>query len=263
MVGVKARESEYIDLKNQVRNAEDQLLNLLNDPELPLSADYELIPVDGPTAVEVVRDRFYAVETALQQRPEIRQARYNVDNAKLGLGIAKNQALPQLDVIYRMTMNGLGASADEAWDQATTNNFVDQYVGMQLTWSPGERRERAGIRIATLQQSQAVLTYKRALDDVITDCRVALRNIETNYEQISPNYEGVIAASENLRSLQERQERKSPEQLDTTLSAQTNLAQTRRALLSAILQYNFGIVDVERAKGTLLEYDNVILTEQP
>ena len=260
---VKQRESGYIDLKNQVRNAEDQLLNLMNDPELPLSAEYELVPVDNPTTVEVVRDRIYAIETAIERRPEIRQARYQVESAKIALGVAKNQALPQLDVVYRATWNGLGASADEAFDQSTTNDFVDQFVGMELRWNPGERAERAGIRVATLQQSQAVITYKRALDDVITDCRVALRNIETNYEQISPNFEGVIAASENLRSLQERQERKSPEQLDTTLSAQTSLAQTRQSLLSAVLQYNFGIIDVERAKGTLLEYNNVILTEQP
>lgn len=260
---VRQRESEYIDVKNQVRNAEDQLMNLLNDPELPPSQEYEIVPIDNPTTVEVLRDRFHAVETAIEHRPEVRQARYNVENAKLGLGIAKNQALPQVDAVYRATFSGYGASADQAWDQMSTSNFIDHFVGLELRWSPGERRERAGIRIAALQQSQAVISYKRILDNIITDCRVALRDIETNYEQIGPTYQGVIAASENLRSLQERQERKSPEQLDTILSAQTGLAQARRSLLTALLQYNQGMVNVERAKGTLLEYNNVVLTEQP
>lgn len=260
---VKQREAEYIDVRNRVRNAEDQLLNLLNDPELAISEGYELIPADNPTTIEVIRDRFFAVETALQRRPEIKQARYSVEIAKLNVGIAKNQALPRIDAIYRMTMNGLGESADQAWDEMTGNNFVDQFVGIELQWSPGERRERAGIRIAALQQSQAVVSYKRILDNVITDCDVALRNIDTNFEQISPTYQGVIAASENLRSLQERQERKSPAELETILSGQTGLAQARQALLSALVQYNQGIVDVERAKGTLLEYNNVHLAEQP
>ncbi len=260
---VKAREFEYIDVKSNVRNAEDQLPNLLNDPDLPLSADFEIIPIDGLTTVPVVRDRFKSVETALEQRPEIIQARQAVDIARLNLGIAKNQALPTLDVIYRMTLNGLGASSDQAWDEMTGANFIDQYVGMEFAWNFGERAERAGIRIAAFQQSQAVLGYKSALDNVITDCRVALRNLETSYEQIGPSHEAVISAFENLRSLQERQERKSPAELDTILSAQTNLASARRGLLTAVTEYNTGIVDVERSKGTLLAYNNVMLAEQP
>jgi len=90
-----------------------------------------------------------------------------------------------------------------------------------------------------------------------------LRNIETNYEQLDPSYKGVISAAENLRSLQERQETKSPAELDSVLGSQTQLATSRQALLSAMINYNNGIVDVERAKGTLLEYNNVVLAEQP
>jgi outer membrane protein TolC len=260
---VKAREFDYINVKNRVRNAEDQLLNLINDPDLPLSADYEILPGDDPMLTPVVRDRFKIVETALERRPELMQARDAVDIARLQLGIAKNQALPRLDAVYRMTVNGIGGSADQAWDQMTGGNFTDNFVGIEFAWNFGERGERAGIRIAALQQSQTVLQYKKALDDVITDCRVALRNLETNFNQISPSYQGVIAASENLRSLQERQERKSPAELDTVLSAQVNVAEARRGFLQSVIQYNTGIIDVERAKGTLLEYDNVILSKQP
>ena len=260
---VKAREFDYLDVKNRVRNTEDQLLNLLNDMEMPLSADAEIIPIDGPSLVEIVRDRFNAVKTALERRPEIIQARHLVDNARLRLGIAKNQALPQFDLIYRATLNGLGASSDQAFDQMSAANFIDHFVGIEFLWSFGERAERAGIRISALQESQAILAYKRALDDIITDCRVALRNVETNFEQLNPSYKAVIAASENLRSLQERQERKSPAELNVILNAQSNLAAARRGLLQSAATYNTGIVDVERAKGTLLEYDNVVLAEEP
>lgn len=262
-VAVKAREAEYIDVKNRVRNAEDQLLNLLNDPEIPLSADYEIIPTDNPTTIEVLRDAFYAVQTALERRPEIIQARHSVDIARLQLGIAKNQALPRLDAIYRFTLNGLSGNSANAWDQLSTGNFIDHFVGLEFQWNFGERAERAGIRVAALQQSQAVVRYKQALDNIITDCRVALRTLDTSFRQLLPSHEGVTAASENLRSLQERQERKSPAELDAVLNAQINLATARRSLLQALVTYNQGIVDVERAKGTLLEYNNVVLSEQP
>ncbi len=260
---LRAREFQYIDVKNNVRNAEDQLLNLLNDPELPLSSDFEIVPVDEPIVSEIILDRFDAVETALERRPEIIQSRRAVDISRINLGISKNQALPTLDVVYRATISGLGASSDSAFDQMTTNNFIDQYVGLEFAWSFGERAERAGMRIAAFQQSQSVLAYKQALDNIITDCRVALRGLEVNFEQMGPSHKALLAANENLRSLQERQERKSPAELDAVFNAQSRLADSRRALLQSAIDYNIGLVNVERAKGTLLEYNNISLTEAP
>jgi outer membrane protein TolC len=246
-----------------VGNAEDQLLNLINDPDIPLSADFEIVPIDTPTTTEIVRDRFHEVETALEWRPEIIEARHAVDINRIQLGVAKNQALPQLNAVWRMTVNGVGPNADHAFDQETGGDFIDQYVGIEFLWNFGERAERAGIRIAALQQSQSVGRYKKALDDVITDCRVAMRNLDTSFRQLSPSYDAVVSGSENLRSLQERQERKSPSELDAVLQSQLNLAQSRRALLQALVGYNQGIVDVERSKGTLLTFNNVVLGEQP
>lgn len=262
-VSVEGRKFEFIDVKRRVRDAEDILLNLLNDPELPLSAGFEIIPVDQPTGTELVRDRFHEIETAIKRRPEVIQARHAVDLSTLQMGIAKNQALPQLDVIYRWTVSGLGGNADRAFDQETSGNFTDHFIGLEFIWNFGERAERAGIRIAALQQMQAALRYKKAIDDIITDCQVSLRSFQTAYEQLAPSSAAVVSANENLRSLHERQERKSPAELDQVFNSQSNLAQARRALLAALVAYNKGIVDVERAKGTLLEYDNVILTTTP
>jgi len=259
---LRQQEFIYIDVKNNVYNAEDQLLNLLNDPELPLSSDFEILPVDEPIIQEIDYDRRAMVESALERRPEVIQARHGVDIARINVGIAKNQALPTLDLIYRTTVTGLGGTFDEGFDQQTTNNFIDQFVGLEFAWNIGERAERAGIRIAAFQQSQAVLNYKLALDNVITDCRVACRNLDRNFEQLVPSHLGLTAAAENLRSLQERQERKSPAELDAVFAAQNRLADSRRALLSSSIEYNTGIVNVERAKGTLLEYNNVSIGQR-
>lgn len=260
---VSQRQFLYIQLKNNVRNAEDQLLNFLNDKELPMAKNLEIIPLEIPTIVNLVREDTEEVGTALRYRPEINQARHAVDVARLQLGIAKNQALPQLDLVYRMTLNGIGNNADNSFDEVTTGNFSDHFVGVEFAWNFAERGERAGIRIAALTQSRAVTTYKKALDDVIADCRVALRNLNTAFEQLSPSRDAVVSASDRLRALQERQERKSPPELDTIFNAQVSLAENKRALLAAVVAYNQGIVDVERAKGTLLDYDNVNIANEP
>src|SRR5262249_39703143 len=144
-------------------------------------------------------------------------------------------------------------------DQMTTGNFIDTLISLQFVWNFAERAERAGIRIAALQHSSAIASYKAAVDNVITDLKVTLRQMQTSLEQIVPNSQAAFAAGENLRSIQEREERKSPEQLNTVFNAQLQLGSTRQQLLQSIVTYNQAIVEVERAKGTLLEYDNVVL----
>jgi outer membrane protein len=51
----------------------------------------------------------------------------------------------------------------------------------------------------------------------------------------------------------------SPEFLDVQLSAQETMANARRGLLAALVNYNISIVQLERAKDTLLRYNNVSL----
>jgi len=260
---VASRVAEFIEVKNTVGNAEDALLNILNDPQLTFPADYEIIPTDVPTAIPVVRDRFHEVETALVHRPEIQEAKASVERARIQVGVAKNQALPKLDAVFRIALNGFQNSSQAAWDQMMNAEYQDTFVGLEFLWNFGERAERAGIRAATLAHSQAIFVLKKAIDDVITDCRTTLRNLVTRFEQIAPNVVATVASEDNLRSILEREERKSPEQLNTVLTAQTQLAQNRRALLQSLINYNQAIVNLERAKGTLLEYDNVVLSEIP
>ena len=80
-------------------------------------------------------------------------------------------------------------------------------------------------------------------------------------ETFSPKSE-VEAAERNVQATKERAERKSPTELQTELAGQENLAQARRTLLEALIAYNIAIADLERAKGTLLHYNNVVLDEE-
>ena len=58
-----------------------------------------------------------------------------------------------------------------------------------------------------------------------------------------------------------REQAKSAEQINTELGAQSNLAVARQNLLQSLVDYNRAIVELERVKGTLLLYDNVVLEE--
>ncbi len=48
-------------------------------------------------------------------------------------------------------------------------------------------------------------------------------------------------------------------QISNELSAIRSLAVTRNDLLRAVVEYNIAMVELERSKGTLLDYYNVVI----
>jgi len=81
----------------------------------------------------------------------------------------------------------------------------------------------------------------------------------TAYEQISPSFEAAEARVREVDSIVARAERKDINTLTNELNSRQSLANARRALIASMVDYNIAIIDLERAKGTLLTYDNVVI----
>ncbi len=256
---LEARRSELISAINRVRDIEAQLKALINDPGLPIPAEQEIVPVDIPPIEAVVLNRLVEARTAMENRPEIAQAKYAVRSARVGVTVANNQRLPRLDVTLRYTANGLGSNPSGAFKQMANNDFVDYLIGVQFEWPIGNREREAGYRQARLQLAQAIASVKQVVEQVILEVDVAYRNILTRYKEMLPNAATVIAEVANLTAIQERADRRDPTFLDLELNTQAGLAFARRGLLNNWVQYGIGIINLELAKGTLLAYNNVRL----
>lgn len=257
------RKVQFLEAKNNIRIAEDTLLNLMNDPELLLTAELEIIPTDAPLVTPLTVDQFESVRTAVDNRSEIRQQRERIEQTRVQTAVAKNQLLPQLNATFNYEVNGLGGSGDDSFDQMTQNRFETYTVGVQFEIPIGNRGARAGYRGARMQESQAVLALRRITDGIVQEVNTAVRNLRLRFEQVPSSYDAAIAADANLRSLQARTQSISPSFLETELGAVENSATQRRNLLAIVVAYNTTIAELERAKGTLLEYNNVVLTDAP
>ena len=242
-----------------VRNAEDQLIAIINDPEVDLADDIEIIPVDVPNYQQLVIDRVAEVQTALENRAEIVEAKLAIDGAKIQVGVAKNQTQPQLDVTFRYAVDGLGASHEDAFDQVTMNDFTEYYIGLDFELPVGNRARRAALHRSKLEYAQAIAALKQTFEQVILDVNVAVRKVQVNYDQIEPSLRSAEASADQVASIIARAEKKDFLTLNTELNTRQTLAQGRAALLSALTEYAIAVVDLERAKGTLLRYNNIEL----
>ncbi|MCH7632931.1 MAG: hypothetical protein IIB59_06935, partial [Planctomycetes bacterium] len=100
---------------------------------------------------------------------------------------------------------------------------------------------------------------KRVLEDTILDVNLATRAVSTAFDQIAPSLESAESREREVASIVTRAERKDLNTLNSELGARQSLANARRAMLNALVEYNIAIVDLERSKGTLLNYHNVVI----
>lgn len=258
---VAERQAEYVRAKAAVRDAEDQLKNVLNDPQLNAAEDLEIVPTDNPVLESMVVDTLAELQTALESRSELREAELQIKNAHIALGVARNQALPRFDVTFRTTFNSLGSNPDDAWDKLNAADFIEYMVMLEFEWPIGNRGPRAAVRRARLEQSQALVGLKRVTEEIILSVNRAARDLQTSFNEIVPNIQQAQASAEFIRMLELRKETMDANTLNTIFGSQESLAAARVRLLQALVGYNIAIVNLERSKGTLLKYNNVVLAE--
>ncbi len=251
--------ADFVQRRSAMFDAEDRLLAIMNDPELTLAGGVECVPSDFPKVERIVVDRLAEVQSALDNRAELKEQELVVANAKIAVGQTANAELPRVDLAFTTTVHGLGASSDRSFDEATRRHFISYTVGVELELPIGNRGPRAAHRRAQLQRDQAIAALRDRLEGIILDVNLAVRRLDTSYDQIQPTFASIEARQRELDSTVARAETRDYGALSSELGAWRALAGTRRAILNATVDYNIAIIDLERAKGTLLDYNNVII----
>ncbi len=253
----RLRETEYLEAIRAAKQAEDEFKNLLDDPAFKLSEEIEIIPTEVPLIAPLAIDLFGEVRTAVEQRQEILAARKRIEAARVNTSVAKNQTLPQLDLTFSYQVDGLRRSADASFDEASSGRFSSITVGVQFSVPIGNRARLAAHDRARMQEAQSVVELQRICDEVALQVNTAVRTLLVRWSQVPPQLLSVVAAVRNLRALQARTQRIDPPYLQTELNGVQQVASARTALLRVIIDYNTQIAELERSKGTLLQYNNV------
>jgi outer membrane protein TolC len=256
---LESSKAAFVERFKEVRNAEDALVNLMNDPTVNLSEDTEIIPIDLPTYQPIRLDRVAEVQTAIDNREEVQQARLSIDSAKIIVGAAKNEAMPQLDLTFRYTVDGQGDSQSDSFDVVSKHDFTEYLVGLQFEIPVGNRARRAGVQRAKLQYAQSIARLKQVFEGVIFDVNTAIREIRAKYLQLGPTLQSAEATAAQVDAIIQRAEKKDFLTLNNELNTRQALAQSQFDLLRSLIDYGIAIIDLERAKGTVLQYNNIDL----
>jgi outer membrane protein len=263
---VKSRQADLVRAKQSVRDLSDELKRRMNDPQFPISSDLVIYPSEEPLKEPVQFDYAAAIDAASYNRFELGQQRARIEQARIAERVAYNNTLPQLNFVTRFGFVGLGDTLGESTRNAHDFNSPSWSFGLEFEYPIGNRAALSILNRARLQRLQAIEQYRGLLAQVSQDVRVSLNDIQSNWHQSIARSQARMASTRQLSLIQKQQdlgEPITPPFIQVKLQAQEELANNAREEISALANYNIAIQRLERAKGTLLKYDNVQLREDP
>lgn len=261
---VASRRSQVIRAQMGVKNAEDRIRALVNDPSFGEFDTIELLPSEAPTVREVPLNMAIALGTAVTIRPEINQALRQIQAACTRLEMSKNEVLPMLNLVTEVYVAGLRPDdAFSAFNDGFKNGTPGYTVGMQFEVPLGNRGPRARQERRELELRQLRNQYETTLSTLQLEVKVAVREVETALAEMFSQHRAMTASAAELEHLEHRF-RKLPGEdgtaglvLDNLLLAQNRLATNEFNFLNAEVAYNLALWNVKKATGELLQTEQV------
>ncbi len=265
--------SQYFTFQAAVEDAtstlytrEERLRYLLG---FPPNGPQLIRPATEPTTAKVVFPWQSVLTEAFFRRVELRRQKWQIKRRELELVAAHNYIKPRLDAVALYRFRGLGdkliqspgpTGFESAYQNMTTGDFQEWQFGLQFEVPIGFRREFTALRNAELQLARERALLKEQEFRVSHDLSEAVRSMQRAFQLMKTNLNRRVAAFYEVEALRARFD-VGFEQLDVLLRADQRLANSDSAYYRSLVDYMLAIRDVHRAKGSLLDYDEVSLAE--
>ena len=262
----ESRRADLVDAQTRVADLSDTLKRLMNDPDYPVSGNVIIMPTHDETDVPLHFDVDEQIEAGLDNRLELGQQQVRINSAEVAMKVAKNNLLPQLNFQGSVTSDGVARDLGNAFGNQADFNHIGYSAGLQLTVPLGNRAARAVWQRSLLQRQQAIDSYRQIVETVTQDVKTAVRDLDSAYRTIGRRRLARLAAADTLNKLQQQEEAGAtpltPEFVQLRLDQQDRLATAEEAESQALFDYNFAIATLEKNKGTILRYNNVMLEQK-
>ena len=237
---------------------------------LPASDGTLIKPISEPMEGEVIYDWNSAMGDALTRRVEIRKQKWTIKRRELELCAARLNRRPTLDFLGQYRYRGLGDhlvgsrnpanSFESLYQSIFEGDYQEWQAGFEFGYPVGLRAASVAVTNArwNLSKSQAVLREQEFR--ISHDLSNASRQVTRAYQTMLQNYNRQASDRERVDALTERY-KGGLDNINFLLQAQRSLATSQTAYYRSLVDYQLAIRDFHREKGSLLNYNQVGLSE--
>jgi outer membrane protein TolC len=238
-----------------------RLLNLLN----PRGEGFWDLPVtlsDRPAAPQLQLEPVAAhVAVALKRRPELGQARLQVDFQELELVQTRNGLLPRLDAFITLGKTGYARSFPQSLTNLDRHSY-DVSTGLSFEYPIGNRAATARQRQAVLSREQAEAALANLAQLIELEVRIAYVEVKSASEQVVASAATRRLRGETLRAESEKS-RVGKSTSFLVAQAQRDLLASQIAEVEAVVLQLRSMTTLFSLESSLLERRGITLGEPP
>jgi outer membrane protein len=266
-VAVSQHEATLVRARARVQDISDDIKRRMNDPDpaLAVAGPVEILAGDAPVTQPFEFELEDQIDTAMLNRLELGQQQIRVSSSDIARQVALNGLYPKLDIVASAALQGLSAKFGDAVSDQFSNGHGIYSIGLNLEIPLGNREALAVVRRAQLQQMQAMVAYRNLIAQVSEDVTVAVREVQTTWEEMRHTREARLFQEDVLKGLNQRRlsgvQPLDPEFVRLSLDEINLLGEAHRLEATAISKYNIALGQLEKAKGTILRYNNILMAE--
>ena len=236
---------------------------------LPISDGRLIRPTEEPIKAKLVFNWEASLVEGLTRRAELRRQKWQIKKREAELEANKNFLKPQLDVIGRYRWRGFGKDLypyggtgpfNNATSDLFTGNFQEWQAGVELSFPIGYRQAYSAVRHAELQLARERALLHEQERSVVYDLSNAISESERAFALVETNMNRRMAAAEQVAAVQAAFEVDNAT-LDSMLDAQRRLSDAEVSYYRALVEYQLAVKNVQVEKGTLLDYNEIFLSE--
>ncbi|MBN2207437.1 MAG: TolC family protein [Candidatus Aminicenantes bacterium] len=280
---VSLRRAEILEAEALVRNNEELVKTIIN-----LAAERDdvkavrVAPTDTPVADRTEVDFDGALVTALQKRPDLKALRLDVQSREFGVGMARNQLLPDVRlqlsywspgisgtrILYKdnnalsgIIVGKIEGKKSDALRDAFDFTYKNSALGFTVSLPVNTILSRAAYAQSRVGLDQAVLRVKNQEQQLTLELGNAVRAVETNYQRT----EAYKAARDLAQRKLEAELEKFKVGLSTNylvLQFQRDLANAQTLELKALIDYKISQAALDKVMGVGRTRLNVNVIEE-
>lgn len=244
--------SSLIAARSQAATQERLVKSLITDNYASDWSAVPLAPAEKLGSAPPVLNLQDSLSKGLVQRPEIQQAKLDVERIGIQLKYDKNQLLPQLDVFATFGFNGSGNEFSDVLDNIARTDLPYYSYGGQFSIPLSNRRARNAYKADKANMQQLVLAVKQLEQNTMILIDNDISTIRANYDQV----QATRAAREYQEAALEAEQKKLESGKSTTytvLQVQRDLTLARGNEISALVNYNKSLSALSLHEGSTLD----------
>lgn len=264
---VALNESQLIVAEQNIQSAEESLKRILNMSK----ENYTVVPTEKPEIKKIDVDVDGFLSEGLANRPDVERAKLNLENYRIGVKYARNQALPDLtlEAYYYTTGRGgttfdflknpLDPDFDPTTDIVETSKrtmgdamrdvfkrlYKNFQVQLSLTIPLSFSLEKAQLAQAKINLERAELNLKSLENTVYSEVKDVIKSVQANAKLVEAYKIAVELQGERLKA----EEKKLSVGLSTNfvvLDYQRQYANAQTQALQSVINYNLTLARINK-----------------